>query len=94
MLPSSQSSAETQRVSPKIGVLTVGAVKENVQPGSLVIVIEHPSKGVKFESSHCSLPTTSPSPEISVHTVGGVTLKIQPGSLCYVDEQPSSLIIF
>ena len=55
--PSSHSSADTVRLSPHVGVQTLGAVPAGFvhsQPVSILHEASHPSPGASFPSSHCS----------------------------------------
>jgi hypothetical protein len=66
-----------------------GLVPVQVQPVSVVQVLEQPSPGVRFPSSQISVPDFTPSPQVVEQVEGLVPAQTQPDSMVQVSEQPS-----
>lgn len=61
--PSSQPSSEATMSSPQVEKQTDGLFLVQLNPVSIVHVLEHPSPEIRFPSSHSSGEITIPSPQ-------------------------------
>lgn len=70
--PSSQASPKTTLESQQIGLQTEGLDIPHVQPDSILQVESHPSRFMRFPSSHCSPIVLTPFPQTSRQIEGEV----------------------